>query len=73
MKNSKKRRPTKFKTIKLKVSARQKKSLENYCRSRGVTPNKMIKMSIKPLLQNYSSSVPVIPVSPRQLQLFGVE
>lgn len=70
MKKPKKRKAVKYKTIKLKVSARQKRSLENYCNSRGVTPVKMIKMSIRPLLQNYCFSVPPPPVSPRQLELF---
>lgn len=70
MKKPKKRKVTRFKTVKLKISPRQKRSLENYCRSRGVTPLKMIKMSIKPLLENYASAVPTQPVSPRQLNLF---
>ncbi|MGE5423998.1 MAG: hypothetical protein ACM3N9_01470 [Syntrophothermus sp.] len=69
MKKTKKKK-VKFKKITLKVTSRQKRSLENYCISRGVTPVRMIKMSIRPLLQNYSSSVPAVPVSPRQLQLF---
>ena len=57
-KKNKKRKPTRFKTIKIKVSAKQKKSLENFCKSRRTTPNKIIKKSIRPLLENYVNAVP---------------
>ena len=48
------RKPVKFKLITIKVTARQKKSLMNYSRSRRTTPNKLIKKAIRPLLQNYA-------------------
>lgn len=48
------RKPVKFKTITIKVTARQKKSLMNFSKSRHTTPNKVIKKAIRPLLQNYA-------------------
>jgi hypothetical protein len=53
-KAKKTRKPLKFKTITIKVTARQKKSLINYSKSRRTTPNKLIKKAIRPLLQNYA-------------------
>ena len=73
-KKSRKRKPTRFKTIKLKVSVKQKRSLENFCKSRRTTPNKIIKKAIRPLLENY---VDVVPPNNnekvKQLVLFPVE
>jgi hypothetical protein len=48
------RKAVKFKVITIKVTARQKKSLMNYSKSRRTTPNKLIKKAIRPLLQNYA-------------------
>ena len=59
MKKKRKRKVTRFKTIKLKVSAKQKKSLENFCKARRTTPNKIIKKAIRPLLENYVNAVPL--------------
>jgi hypothetical protein len=68
------RKPLKFRTVKLKLTIRQKKSLENYCKSRGTTPLKIIKKSIRPLLENYASAAPPNNnVSVKQLELFGKE
>jgi len=53
-KPKKNRKPVKYKTITIKVSARQKRSLVNYCLLRRTTPNKLIKRAIKPMLENYS-------------------
>jgi hypothetical protein len=58
MKKKKKRKATRFKTIKLKVSAKQKKSLENFCKARRTTPTKIIKKAIRPLLENYLNAIP---------------
>ena len=71
-KAKKARKPLKFKTIKIKVTARQKKSLMNFCKARKTTPNKVIKKSIKPLLENYSNLVVAINKQDKlkQLQLF---
>jgi len=72
-KNTKKaRKPVKFKLITIKVTARQKKSLVNYSKSRHTTPNKLIKKAIRPLLDNYSGMVVTVnkPETLNQLQLF---
>ena len=50
---SKKRKPIRYKTITITVTARQKRSLVNFCKARRTTPTRVIKNSIKPLLQNY--------------------
>ncbi|MCX6243903.1 MAG: hypothetical protein NTU98_04295 [Bacteroidetes bacterium] len=74
MTKKKARKPVRYRTIKLKLTTRQKRSLENFCRSRGTTPTKIIKKSIRPLLDNYASSAPSIPqVSANQLKLFGTD
>ena len=74
MTKKKARKPVRYRTINLKLTTRQKRSLENFCKSRGTTPNKIIKKSIRPLLDNYSSSVPSLPqVSANQLKLFGTD
>jgi hypothetical protein len=66
------RKPVKFKTITIKVTARQKKSLVNYSKSRHTTPNKIIKKAIRPLLENYAGMVVVANRQEKlnQLQLF---
>jgi hypothetical protein len=74
MKKKKKRKATRFKMIKLKVSAKQKKSLENFCKARRTTPNKIIKKAIRPLLENYADAVPIRNEGKvRQLMLFPLE
>lgn len=71
-KAKKAKKPVKFKTITFKVTARQKKSLVNFCRSRRTTPTKLIKKAIRPMLDNYAglktTSLP--PVALNQLELF---
>jgi len=52
-KSKKKRKPLRYKTITIKITSRQKKSLVNFSRSRRTTPNKIIKKAIRPFLQNY--------------------
>ncbi len=67
----KKRKPVRYKTVSITLTARQKKSLVNFCRSRRTTPTKVIKKAIGPLLQNYHD-LQVSPGSEKvnQLQLF---
>ena len=71
-KTKKNRKPVKFKLITIKVTARQKKSLLNYSKSRRTTPNKLIKKAIRPLLENYSDLNVVTGKQEKlnQLQLF---
>lgn len=70
-KTKRKRKVIRYKTITLKVTARQKKSLMNFCKARKTTPNKIIKKSIRPLLQNYADlEVTVHQGKINQLELF---
>ena len=74
MTKKKKRKATRFKTIKIKVSIKQKKSLENFCKARRTTPNKIIKKAIRPLLENYANAIPVKNQEKvKQLMLFPSE
>jgi hypothetical protein len=67
----KKRKPVRYKTISITVTARQKKSLVNFCRSRKTTPTRVIKKALGPLLQNYHDlKVNGTNVKVNQLQLF---
>lgn len=50
----KKRKPVRYKTITITVSAKQKKSLANFCKARKTTPAKIIKKAIRPLLTDYA-------------------
>jgi hypothetical protein len=73
-KKKKGKKPVKYKTITIKVTAKQKKSLVNFCRSRRSTPNKMIKKAIRPLLTNYAGlEVNVNNVRVNQLALFDAD
>lgn len=49
------RKKVRFSAVTIKLTARQKKSLVNFCRYRHTTPNKLIKRSIRPVLENYST------------------
>ena len=74
MTKKKKRKSTKFKVIRIKVSSRQKKSLENFCKARRTTPNKIIKKAIRPLLENYKDILPPQGnAKAKQLALFNPE
>jgi hypothetical protein len=67
----KKRKPIRYKTITLTVTAKQKKSLVNFCRSRKTTPAKVIKKAIRPLLSDYADlKVNISNERVNQLQLF---
>lgn len=67
----KKRKPVKYKTIAITVTAKQKKSLVNFCRSRKTTPAKVIKKAIRPLITDYADlEVNLNNEKVNQLQLF---
>ncbi len=69
-----KRKGLRYKTITLKVTSRQKRSLINFCKARRTTPNKIIKKAIRPLLQNYTNlEVTVHAEKVNQLELFELE
>jgi len=71
-KTKKARKPVKFKVITIKVTARQKKSLMNYSKSRHITHKKLIKKAIRPFLENYADLVVASNKQEKlnQLQLF---
>ena len=66
-----KRKPIRYKTIQITLSARQKRSLERFARSRRTTPTKIIKKAIRPLLENYADlEVNLSSEKVNQLELF---
>ena len=70
----KKRKITRYKTISFKLSVRQKRSLQNYCKARKTTPTKLIKKMIRPYISNFSGGVPEeYYVTENQLDLFEEE
>lgn len=70
----KNRKPIKYKTVAFKLSAKQMKSLRNYCRARKTTPTKLIKKRIRYYTENFSHQVPEkYYVTHNQLDLFGKE
>ena len=74
MNKKKKKKATRYKQVTITISARQKKSLMNFCKSRKSTPNKIIKKAIRPLLENYHDmEVNRTTEKVNQLQLFSME
>ncbi len=74
IKAKKKRKAIRYKTITVKLTVRQKRSLDRFARSRRTTPNKLIKKALRPLLENYAE-LEVNHVNERvnQLDLFDRE
>jgi hypothetical protein len=67
----KKRKPVRYKTITITVTAKQKKSLVNFCKMRRTTPAKVIKKAIRPLMTDYADlKVNLANEKVNQLQLF---
>ncbi len=67
----KKQTPHKFSTVTFKLGRLQKKSLDKYCKARGLTRIKLIKKSIEHYLNlPDDQQVPQIYISPNQLDLF---
>ena len=74
MSKKKKKKQVRYKQVTITISARQKKSLMNFCKSRKSTPNKVIKKAIRPLLENYHDlEVNHTSVKVNQLKLFSIE
>jgi len=67
----KKRKKVRYSEIRIKLSAKQKKSLINYCNARKTTPNKLIKKMIRPYISNFNKDVPEeYYITEKQLDLF---
>ena len=70
----KSRKAVKYKPFVLILTAKQKKSLENYCHARKTTPLKLIKKVIRPYLNRFEKNVPdEYYVTENQLNLFEEE
>lgn len=62
----------KFKVVKIKLSAKQYRSLMNYSNARETTPNKLIKKSIRRFTEGFDKIVPdKYYVQENQLSLFA--
>jgi hypothetical protein len=75
-KTAKRRKPKKrrFKTLSLKLTIKQSRSLKNYCQARNTTPVKLIKKHIGRYLSGFENDVPEkFRVSNKQLNLFDEE
>ncbi len=71
IKRTKRRKKVRYSKLTIKLSSRQKKSLENYCTARKTTPTKLIKKMIHRFINGFDKQVPDgINVSERQLELF---
>jgi len=67
----KRKRKVRYSTVTFKLTAKQKKSLLNYCEARQTTPNKLIKKSIRRYINGFDKNVPdTYYVSEKQLDLF---
>ena len=67
----KKRKKVRYSELRIKLSAKQKKSLINYCNARKTTPNKLIKKMIRPYISRYAVDVPEeYYITEKQLDLF---
>lgn len=71
VKRTKRRKKVRYAKLTLKLSSRQKKSLENYCTARKTTPTRLIKKMIHRFINGFDKEVPEeITVSEKQLELF---
>ena len=71
---NKRRKKIRYKSITIKLTTRQKRSLERFAMSRRTTPNKIIKKAIRPLLENYADlEVTMSKEKINQLKLFESE
>lgn len=74
LKAKKRRKSIRYKSLTIKFTARQKRSLERFAKSKRTTPLKIIKKAIRPLLENYTElEVTSNNSKVNQLQLFEGE
>jgi len=65
------RKRTRYSKVTFKLTARQKKSLLNYCKARQTTPNKLIKKSIRRFITGFDQHVPIeYFITENQLDMF---
>jgi hypothetical protein len=71
LRKKKKRKKVRYTQVTFRLSARQKRSLLNYCRARKTTPTRLIKKMIRPYISNYAEDVPEeYYITENQLDLF---
>jgi hypothetical protein len=71
LRKKKKRKKVRYAQVTFRLSARQKRSLLNYCRARKTTPTRLIKKMIRPYISNYAEDVPEeYYITANQLDLF---
>lgn len=74
IKAKKKRKPVRYRSLTIKLTTRQKRSLERFAKSRRTTPTKLIKKAIRPLLENYAAlEISLMNGKVNQLKLFEAE
>ncbi|MBM3435442.1 MAG: hypothetical protein FJY07_04385 [Bacteroidetes bacterium] len=72
IRKKKHRKKVRYSKIVIKLSAKQKKSLVNYCKARKTTPAKLIKKSIRRFINGFDKEVPLeYYATENQLQLFN--
>jgi len=72
IKRTKRRKKVRYSKFTIKLSTRQKRSLENYCTARKTTPTKLIKKMIHRYINGFDKLVPdEYFVSEKQLELFN--
>lgn len=70
----KKKRKIKYKKFEFKLSEKQKRLIDKFCRAKKVSPNKMIKSAIKDYIRKFADSLPEEDyISENQLLLFDVD
>jgi len=71
---NKRRKKIRYRSITIKLTTRQKRSLERFAMSRRTTPNKIIKKAIRPMLENYADlEVNMSNEKIKQMDLFDRE
>jgi hypothetical protein len=70
----KKIKKVKYKTYSFKLSEKQKKIIDKFCKVKKTSPNKLFKQAIKTYLANYIATMPEDDyITENQLQLFDIE
>lgn len=74
VKRSKRRRKVKYKSVSLKVSAKQYNAIKLYCARHKLTPNKVIKKALRVYLERFGPVLDnqTVKVSENQLTIFDV-
>ena len=72
VKRSKRRRKIKYKSVSLKVSAKQYDLLKRYCAKHKLTPNKVVKKALRVYLERFGPVLDnqTVKVSENQLTIF---